>query len=55
MGKIDVYKVVITLTYETQADSTQDATDKADTYLAAHADEADHQVTQREVWIGEEE
>lgn len=54
MEKKDIYQVVITMTFETEADSTQDAVDKADEYLAAHADEADHQVTQREVWINTE-
>ena len=51
MEQKDIYRVVITFTYETEANSTQDAVDKADEYLAAHADEAEHQVTQREVWI----
>jgi len=51
MKQIDVYRVVITFTYEGEADSTQDAVDKADEYLAAHADEAEHQVTQTEVWV----
>lgn len=53
MRTADVYTVVITFIYKTEADSTQDAIDKADEYLAAHADEAEHQVTQAEVQVEE--
>lgn len=55
MRTADVYTVVITFTYQTEADSTQDATDKADVHLAAHPDEAEHQVTQTEVQVEEGE
>jgi len=46
-----IYRVEITAVWEGEAESTQDATDKADEYYAAHPDEAEHQVTQREVWV----
>jgi len=51
MKQVDVYRVVVTASYETEADSTQDAVDKTKEYLAAHLDEAEFQVTQREVWV----
>lgn len=47
----DIYRVVITATWEGEAESVSDANGKADTYYAAHPDEAEHQVTQREVWV----
>lgn len=54
MRTADVYTVVITFTYKTEAESVSDANEKADAHLAAHPDEADHQVTQTEVQVEEE-
>lgn len=53
MRTADIYTVTITFTYRTEADSTQDAIDKSDTHLAAHPDEAEHQVTETEVEVEE--
>lgn len=51
MKQVDVYRIEVTATYETEADSHQDAVDKAKEHLVAHLDEADYQVTQREIWV----
>lgn len=51
MEQRDIYRVVITATWEGEAVSVAEANSKADTHYAAHPDEAEHQVTQREIWI----
>ena len=51
MEQRTIYTATLTGTHETEADNTQDAIDKTVAYFAAHLDELEYQVTQREVWI----
>jgi len=49
--KRDIYRVEMIAIWEGEAESVSDANDRADAYFIAHPDEAEHQVTQREVWV----
>jgi len=55
MKEIVVYSVTLSGTHELEADSTQDAQDKTIVYFANNLTELDYSVTERTIWIEEEE
>jgi len=53
MEQKQIYRVILTFTYDVEADDTADADEKAREYLEEHSEECISQISSRTVWVEE--